>query len=89
MRFEETTVTRDEIQNVILTEIDVIAPGSVPDGLDADADMREEMDLDSMDILNLVEALHDKLGVEIPEADLGEIMTLNSAIQYIERALGA
>ena len=82
-------MTRDEIQNVILAEIDVIAPGSVPDRLDADADMREEMDLDSMDILNLVEALHDKLGVEIPEADLGEIMTLNSAIQYIERALGA
>ncbi len=78
---------REDIRKTLLAEIDAIAPGSRPDELDADADLREEMELDSMDMLNLVAALHERLGVVIPEADLDQITTLNAAVGYIERCL--
>ena len=78
---------REDIRKTILEVIDAIAPGSRSGEFDADADMREEMDLDSMDILNLVAALHDRIGVVIPESDLDQITTLNAAIGYIERCL--
>jgi acyl carrier protein len=77
-------MTRDEIKKIILEEIDNVAPGSVPDGLDPDADIREAMDLDSMDMLNLVAALHGRLGVDIPEVDVPRLQTLSGAIGYLE-----
>lgn len=76
--------TTSEIETAILDEIDAIAPGCIPDGLDRSADMRDEMDLDSMDILNLVAALHERLGVDIPEADLDQVVTLAGAVAYID-----
>jgi len=80
-------MTRDDIQKVILEEIDNIAPGSVPENLDPAADMREAMDLDSMDMLNLLIALHGRLGVDIPEADQGKLVTLGGALEYLEARL--
>ncbi len=80
---------RETIKTAILEEIDRIAPGSAPPTLDADADLRDACDLDSMDVLNLVTALHERLHVDIPEADLDEVATLNGAVAYIERRLGA
>jgi len=80
-------MTRDDIQKVILEEIDNIAPGSVPTNLDPAADMREAMDLDSMDMLNLLIALHGRLGVDIPEADQGKLITLGGALDYLQSRL--
>lgn len=77
----------EDIRKTVLEVIDAIAPGSRPDEFDADADMREEMDLDSMDILNLIAALDDRIGVVIPESDLNQITTLNATIEYIEQRL--
>lgn len=76
-------MTRDQIKAVLLEEIDTIAPGSVPADLDPNADMREAMDLDSMDMLNLLAALHERLGVEIPDVDQGKLSTLNAALDYL------
>jgi len=80
-------MTREDIQKVILEEIDNIAPGSVPANLDPAADMREAMDLDSMDMLNLLIALHGRLGVDIPEVDQGKLVTLGGALDYLEARL--
>lgn len=77
-------MTRDQIQKVILEEIDNIAPGSIPENLDPSADMREVMDLDSMDMLNLAAAIHGRLGVNIPDADLPKLFTLKSAVEYLQ-----
>lgn len=82
-------MTREDIRAAILAAIDTIAPGSVPENLDGDADIREAMDLDSMDILNVAAALHSKLGVDIPESELNQITTLNGAVGYLERRLGS
>ncbi len=49
-----------------------------------DADLREELDLDSMDFLNFVIAIHDATEIEIPEDDYAELMTLDECIAYLE-----
>ena len=48
-----------------------------------DALLRDELDLDSMDFLNFVLALHERLGIEIPEADYPRLYTLDKAVAYL------
>lgn len=58
-------------------EIDVSAvPG--------DADIREELDLDSMDFLDFVIAVHEATGVDIPEDDYAELGSLDECVTYLE-----
>lgn len=60
-----------------------IAPEADFDALDPDDDLRAQLDLDSMDFLNVMIALHEKLGIDIPEADYPKLFTLNDAIGYL------
>ena len=78
---------RSEIRDAVLDAIDTVAPGSVPDDVDDALDIRDQMDLDSMDVLNVVALLHERLGVEIPDADVESVTTLSGAIAYLEPAL--
>ena len=50
-----------------------------------DEDLREALDLDSMDFLNFVVALHDRAGIDVPEADYPHLFTLDGAIAYLAR----
>jgi len=65
-----------------------IAPEVAVDVLDASADLREEADLDSVDFMNLVVALHEELGVEIPESDYDQLSTLHDMVAYLASRLG-
>ena len=47
----------DQLRDVLLEVMDSVAPGCLPQDIDDDADIREQMDLDSMDLLNIVAAL--------------------------------
>jgi acyl carrier protein len=58
-------------------------PGSDIDGLDPDADLRDALDLDSIDFLNFVEILSDASGRRIDEDDYPQLATLNSCIQFL------
>jgi acyl carrier protein len=49
--------------------------------------LRGQVDLDSMDWLNFLIALHAKLGVEIPETDYGKLQTLDGILAYLEQKL--
>ena len=53
----------------MLEEIGKIAPEAAPVQIVSAADLREQIDLDSMDLLNLMIAIHEATGVDIPEAD--------------------
>ena len=48
-----------------------------------DVAFREQLDLDSMDVLNFVIALHAARGVEIPEADYPKLATLDGCVDYV------
>ena len=50
--------------------------------------LRDQLDIDSFDFLNVVIRLHDKLGVDVPEADYQKLVSLDSAIGYLASRLG-
>jgi acyl carrier protein len=60
-----------------------IAPDIDVGDVDADALMQQELDLDSMDFLNLVEALHEATGIDVPERDYPQLSTMNGFIAYV------
>lgn len=74
---------RDEAKVVLLDELSRIAPEIDGAAADPAADLREEFDIDSMDFLNLVTALHERLGIDIPETDYPELFTLDGAAAYL------
>jgi acyl carrier protein len=78
-------MNRDEIRAVIIAELGNIAPDMDVAVLKPDADLRETLDIDSMDFLNFISALHQRLGVDIPERDYPKLFTLANAISYIEQ----
>ncbi len=82
-------MTEEELKQIVLEELSNIAPEIEPDTIDPAADLREELDIDSMDFLNLVIALHERLRVDIPEADYGKLASIDAAVGYLnERVTG-
>jgi acyl carrier protein len=79
----------EEIRQTLCASLRAAAPGSEPTRLEPDADLREELDLDSMDFLNFVTALHKALAVEIPEKDYRRLFSLRAAQEYLIERLAA
>jgi acyl carrier protein len=76
-------MTSDEIRSTLLTCLIDVAPEIADEEIEDDADLRDELDLDSMDILRWVQGIHKALHVEIPEEDYGKIASLQDAIAYV------
>ncbi|MGO9603575.1 MAG: acyl carrier protein [Candidatus Binataceae bacterium] len=72
-----------ELKALVLQKLAAIAPETDADQIDPNVDLREQIDIDSMDILNLMIAIHEATGVEIPEADYPKILTLNACVAYL------
>ena len=79
-------MTESDIKSLIFDVLDDLAPEADPAALNGDVDLREELDLDSMDFMNFVVALHERTGTDIPEADYRELRTLDGAVAYLARA---
>jgi acyl carrier protein len=77
-------MTDDELKRAIEEAISAIAPEAEFDLLDPDEPLREVLDLDSMDFLNVVIGLHEALGIDIPEADYPKLSTVNGAVAYLK-----
>ncbi|MBL0124582.1 MAG: acyl carrier protein [Betaproteobacteria bacterium] len=73
----------------VLAIIKSIAPELDASTLRPDQSLRRQIDLDSMDWLNVLMAIHEKLHVNIPETDYGKLGTLNDLVAYIEMKLAA
>jgi acyl carrier protein len=81
-------MTPDELKPVIIEALTRIAPEIDSAAIDSGTSFRDQLDLDSMDFLNFVLALHDRLGVDIPEADYPRLSTLDGAAVYLAAKLG-
>jgi acyl carrier protein len=81
-------MTEDELRKAVLDTLGDIAPEADLGALPPDKDLREELDIDSMDFLNFVIALHEKLGVDIPEADYPKLVTVDGAVGYLMARCG-
>lgn len=73
----------DEIRELAIEALSDIAPDTDPSGLRGDEDIREALDIDSMDFLNFVTALHKKTGISIPEEDYPRLFTLDGVTKYL------
>ena len=74
-----------EVKSMICDVLNGIAPEVDLGAVASNEDLREALDLDSMDFLNFVIALHERTGIDIPEADYPRLRTLDGAIAYFER----
>ncbi|MCI5121865.1 MAG: acyl carrier protein [Candidatus Electrothrix sp. AUS4] len=80
-------MTRDEIKDIILEIIEDIDEDADFDSLDADQPLRDQLDLDSMDFLDIVMELRKRYKLQIPEEDYPELATLTSCVNYLEPKL--
>ena len=78
-----------DVKKVIQEELNNIAPEADLATLDPKADLREALDVDSMDFLNFITAIHQRLGLDIPELDYPKLVTLNGALAYLTQHLAA
>jgi acyl carrier protein len=76
-----------DIRAVLKEELANIAPEMDLQALDPAADLREALDIDSMDFLNFVIAIHHRLGIDIPELDYPKLATLGGAEAYLRARL--
>ena len=80
-------MTRDDVAAVLIDELGRIAPETDASRLDPNAELRDELDIDSMDFLNLVTALADRLMIDIPETDYPSLATVGRAVDYLVRKM--
>ena len=81
-------MTPADIRAAFLADLVSVAPDIDP-GSVADSDhLQDDLEIDSMDFLNLVAALHVRFGLPIPEADYRHLATPGSAVRYLAAQLG-
>ncbi len=85
-----TGTGHDDIRAAVIAAITEIAPPEVEDlELAGDVPLRRQVDLDSMDWLNVLIALRSALGgVDIPESDYARLATLDDLVTYLAERLG-
>jgi acyl carrier protein len=83
----EIYMTSAEIKELILEIIADIDDEADFDGLNPDGALRDQLDLDSMDFLDIVMELRKRHQLQIPEADYPHLATLNSCVKYLEPLL--
>jgi len=76
-------------RETVLDALQKIAPRVSADALNPTTPLRDQVDLDSMDWLNFLAALHERLGVDIPEADYARLVTLDDLLSYLRQRRAA
>ena len=80
-------MTRDEVRQAIMDILGDIAPDEDMSCIKDDVTLREQMDLDSMDFLDIVMELRKRFNIEVPESDYQELVSMSSCIQYLQPLL--
>ncbi len=76
-------MTREEIRDVVLSILAGIAPEIDAEEIRPGADLRDELDIDSMDFLRFLVRTEERLGVSVPEKDYPRVRTLASCVAYL------
>jgi acyl carrier protein len=72
-----------QIKAAVLRVLNGIAPEIELDAIDPSRDLRDQVDLDSVDFLNFVIGLHKDFAIEIPDADMPKLASLNGCVNYL------
>jgi acyl carrier protein len=78
----------DEARALIADCLRDIAPEADLSAVDPAESLADELDLDSMDLQSLYEALAERTGLELPEADYGQLASLDGAVAYLVHRAG-
>ena len=82
-------MTHEEIKTAVLRQLGSVAPEADLTKLKPGVRFRDQLDIDSMDRLNFVIALHKEFNVEIPEVDYAKLETLDACVNYLMAHLGS
>jgi len=84
-----TNPSRDEVRKALIDSILAVAPEADFAQVRSDRPVRGQIDIDSFDFLTILEGLHAKIGVDVPERDYGKMMTLDGSVDYLMGRLAA
>jgi acyl carrier protein len=76
-------MTREDIHARVVRHLGRLAPEADLKQLDANVGLREQLDLDSIDFLNFIIALHKELQIDVPESDYPKLATLRGCVDYL------
>jgi acyl carrier protein len=76
-------MTPADIKAVVLDILEIVAPDEDVSGLADDVPLREQLELDSMDFLDIVMELRKRYRVQIPEDDYIHLATITSTVEYL------
>jgi acyl carrier protein len=76
-------MTKEECKQRVIDIIADIAPDEDLSNLKSDVRLRDQLQIDSMDFLDIVMELRKRHGVEVPEADYGQLASLDSSAEYL------
>jgi acyl carrier protein len=76
-------MTEDQVKQIVIDIIDEIAPDEDTSALKPEVNLRDQMDLDSMDFLDIVMELRKQHGIEVPEEDYPKLASLASCAEYL------
>lgn len=72
-----------QLREAVIARLLEVAPEASAADIDASAPIQEQLDIDSMDYLDLLVALATKTGVEIPESDYAQVSTVDDCVRYL------
>ncbi len=81
-------MTTSELRPAVLRALHRVAPEADLDSLDPKADLRDELDIDSVGVLEFATGIQKETGIDVPERDYPRIVHLDDCIEYLTAALG-
>jgi acyl carrier protein len=82
------TMDASAIRKALIESLLAVAPEVDPGTIKDEVPLRRQVDLDSMDWLNVILGVHERLGVEIPEADYARLTSVRAFVDYLGAKLG-
>ncbi|MFL2847679.1 MAG: acyl carrier protein [Coraliomargaritaceae bacterium] len=76
-------MTEEQVKQIVIDIINEIAPDEDTSNLKTEVNLRDQMDLDSMDFLDIVMELRKQHGIEVPEEDYPKLASLDSCADYL------
>jgi len=77
-------MTKEEIKSALMEIVAEIIPDEDLTNLKGDIPIREQVELDSMDFLDIIMELRKRYGIEVPEDDYMQLATIDSSVAYLE-----
>lgn len=76
-------MTTDDIRATVLRVLHQVAPDVDPSKLDPAVPLQDQVDLDSVDFMNVMVGLEEALGVDVPERDYPKVASLDGCVAYL------